>query len=61
LRKTALESNITLSRIYEVLSEAEQRLRDAEQKSFHETSLRKLKGLKRKVAMAPATAEGQKD
>jgi hypothetical protein len=59
LRAVALESNIPLSRIYAALSEAEQRLREAEQKSFQDTSLRKLKGAKRKVAMAPANADGQ--
>jgi non-ribosomal peptide synthetase component F len=61
LRAVASESDVPLSRIYDALGEAEQRLRAAEQKSFHETSLRKLKGAKRKVAMAPANAEGQEE
>jgi amino acid adenylation domain-containing protein len=59
LRAVSLESNVPLSRICGTLSEAEQRLREAEQKSFHETSLRKLKGARRKVAMAPTNADGQ--
>jgi non-ribosomal peptide synthetase component F len=61
LRAVSLESNVPLSRICEALSEAEERLREAEQKSFHETSLRKLKGAKRKVAMAPANADGREE
>jgi amino acid adenylation domain-containing protein len=61
LRAVASESNVPLSRIYDALGEAEQRLRAAEQKSFHETSLRKLKGAKRKVAMAPANTEGHEE
>jgi hypothetical protein len=59
LRAVVLDSNVPLSDICAALSEAEHRMRDAEQKSFHETSLRKLKGAKRRVVMAPAGNDGQ--
>jgi len=61
LRAVATEPNVPLNRIFEALSEAETRMREAEQKSFHETSLRKLKGARRKVVMAPANGEAQED
>jgi acyl carrier protein len=61
LRAVASESNVPLSRICEALSDAEQRLRASEQKSFHETSLRKLKEARRKAAMAPANVDGQEE
>jgi hypothetical protein len=34
-------------------------LRQSEQKSFHETSLRKLKGARRKAVTAPADGESR--
>ena len=61
LRAVAAESGVPLSRIFEALSEAETRMREAEQKSFHETSLRKLKGARRKAVMAPADGEGREE
>jgi hypothetical protein len=46
------ESAAPLSRLHEVLSEAERRLREAVQKSFQETSLRKLRGARRRNIIA---------
>lgn len=61
LRAVVAEPNVPLTRIYETLREAETRLREAGQKSFHETSLRKLKGARRKAAMAPIEGPGEPD
>jgi acyl carrier protein len=57
LRAVAAEPNVPLSKLYEKIGEAEQKLRQTEQKSFHETSLKKLKGARRKAVMAPASGE----
>ena len=59
LRAVAAEPDVPLSKICGALGEVEQRLRQSEQKSFHETSLRKLKGARRKAVTAPADGESQ--
>jgi hypothetical protein len=57
LRAVSTAPDLRLSAIFQVLGEEEQRLRDSGQKSFHETSLRKLKGARRKAAVAPVDGE----
>ena len=57
LRAVAAEPNVPLNEIYGALGEAEHRLRKSEQKSFHETSRSRLKGARRKAAMAPVDGE----
>jgi hypothetical protein len=57
LRSVAAEPDAPLSRIYDALDEAERHLHEAAQKAFQETSLRKLKGARRKAAVAPADGE----
>jgi non-ribosomal peptide synthetase component F len=57
LRSVATEPDAPLNRIYDALGEAEHHLQEAAQKAFQETSLRKLKGARRKAAVAPADGE----
>jgi amino acid adenylation domain-containing protein len=59
LRAAASTPDVPLSRLDEVLGQAQQQLRQSEQKSFHETSLRKLKGARRKAVTAPADGESR--
>jgi hypothetical protein len=59
LRAAASTPDVPLSRLDEVLGQAQQQLRQSEQKSFHETSLRKLKGARRKAVSAPADGESR--
>jgi non-ribosomal peptide synthetase component F len=59
LRTVAADSGLQVQQIHMVLQEADLRSRETEQKSFHETSLRKLKGARRKVATAPANSNRQ--
>jgi non-ribosomal peptide synthetase component F len=59
LRTVAADSGLQVQQIHMVLQEADLRFRETEQKSFHETSLRKLKGARRKVATAPANSNRQ--
>jgi len=57
LRSIAAEPEAPLTRIYQTLEDAERRLREAEQKSFQETGLRKLRTARRKTAMASVDAD----
>ena len=57
LRCVAAEPEAPLTRIYQTLEDAERKLREAEQKSFQETGLRKLRIARRKAATASVDAD----
>ena len=61
LRAAVSAPDVPLVRLYEALGEAEQKLRQSDQKSFRETSLRKLKGARRKAVTAPADGESGRE
>ena len=61
LRAAVSAPDVPLVRLYEALGEAEQKLRQSDQKSFRETSLRKLKGARRKAVTDPADGESGRE
>jgi len=61
LRLIVAEPEARLSRIHHLLEEVERQMRQAEQKSFQETSLRKLRGARRKNAWAAVDQDTQHD
>jgi non-ribosomal peptide synthetase component F len=57
LRSVAEQPEAQLSRINDALDEAEHRWHEAEQKAFQETSLRKLKGVRRRTPLVPVDGD----
>jgi hypothetical protein len=61
LRNIVAEPGTLLNRIHKVLDNEEQRLREVQQKAFQETSLRKLRTVRRRAVVAPADGEANCD
>jgi hypothetical protein len=59
LRSVVAEPELPLSRVNQALADVERQWREAEQESFRETSLRKLKGARRKTVLASVDEEPQ--
>jgi amino acid adenylation domain-containing protein len=57
LRSVAEQPEAQLSRINDALDEGEHRWHEAEQKAFQETSLRKLKGVRRRTPLVPVDGD----